>query len=490
MPFTIAILSDIHYGNPPAIGARRGEWGSVLLTRAFHRLRRFIKPDLVLVLGDCIDDPAAADAMDRLREIRSLMDILTCPWIAIPGNHDPAPEKFYEVFPKPADRVDVGDVRVLAFCDPEAPNYNATRTAADLARMRAARSDGFGGTVIAMQHVSLYPAFLQPRLRHFVTNCDDALRAVNAGGIDLAVGGHSHCQTGIVQQGRLGCLSVDALCESPFCYTLVQIEGSGADRRITSRSEALGMPAELALFDCHSHTHFAYCSENMHTTRSPELAKLFGLRGIAFTEHSGQLYFSEDDYWPGKFGEKNLTAARPEHSRVENYFAAVDPLRSASVKVGLEIDADYAGNLVVRPEDFAKLQIKVGAVHVLPEADKKSPDSAVLEGQFKAATERLCTTGITSLAHPFRIFQRKKLAPPKALFPWLARHLKATGVAAEINYHINEPELEFFRMCVELGVPLTFGSDAHNLYEVGEFYPHLSLLRQIGVDPAAALLEI
>ena len=28
----------------------------------------------------------------------------------------------------------------------------------------------------------------------------------------------------------------------------------------------------------------------------------------------------------------------------------------------------------------------------------------------------------------------------------------------------------------------TFGSDAHNLYEIGEFAPHLELLRSVGSD--------
>ena len=501
MPFTIAIISDIHFGTQPDSGPRRGEWGDVLLTRVVHRLRRYIQPDLVLVLGDLIDAPAAPEAGARLRELRAILDLLTCPWIAIPGNHDPAPDRFYEFFPKPADRVDVGPpgppggpggVRVLAFCDPEEPNYNARRTDADLARMRNARSDGFTGTVIAMQHVSLYPEFLRRRLSMYYTNNDEVLRAAAIGGVDLAVGGHSHINTGIVQHGQLSCLSVDSLCEAPFGYTLVQIDGEGADRKITSRNEFLSMPAEYGLFDCHSHTHFAYCSENMHTSRSPALAKMLGLRGIAFTEHSGQLYLSEDDYWPGKFGDTNLAIARPEHSRIENYFATVDPLRSDSVMVGLEVDADYAGNLVIKPEHEARLQIKVGAVHVLREASKPVPDPAVLAGEFQVATKKLCTTGINSLAHPFRIFRRKKLASPPQLFEWLARHLKATGVAAEINYHINEPEADFFRLCVEMGVPLTFGSDAHNLYEVGEFYPHLALLRRIGVtgDPASVLLRV
>ena len=37
-------------------------------------------------------------------------------------------------------------------------------------------------------------------------------------------------------------------------------------------------------------------------------------------------------------------------------------------------------------------------------------------------------------------------------------------------------------MCIEADVKLTFGSDAHHLREIGEFRPHLQLLREIGYN--------
>ena len=60
--------------------------------------------------------------------------------------------------------------------------------------------------------------------------------------------------------------------------------------------------------------------------------------------------------------------------------------------------------------------------------------------------------------------------------------LKRYGTAVEVNYHTNEPPPEFFRMCVENGIKLTLGSDSHNLYQVGEFYPHLKFLQEIAPD--------
>jgi histidinol phosphatase-like PHP family hydrolase len=55
-------------------------------------------------------------------------------------------------------------------------------------------------------------------------------------------------------------------------------------------------------------------------------------------------------------------------------------------------------------------------------------------------------------------------------------------VAAEINFHTNENDPRFFRECVERGVKIALGSDSHDLAEVGEFYPHLEVLRKAGLS--------
>src|SRR5690606_29224465 len=97
------------------------------------------------------------DALEDLAVLRGTLDELDCPWVIIPGNHDPEPDRFYQVMPRPADVMDFGSVRILPFLDPEEPGWHARRTEAELARTRAARHDGFAGTVIAIQHVPAGP---------------------------------------------------------------------------------------------------------------------------------------------------------------------------------------------------------------------------------------------------------------------------------------------------------------------------------------------
>jgi histidinol phosphatase-like PHP family hydrolase len=98
------------------------------------------------------------------------------------------------------------------------------------------------------------------------------------------------------------------------------------------------------------------------------------------------------------------------------------------------------------------------------------------------ANEALLKNGVDILAHPFRYFLRNRLNPPTDLYKPLAQLLAASGTAVELNYHTNENDPLFFEICLEYGVPIALGSDAHHLAEVGAFGRHLSLLKEICPD--------
>jgi histidinol phosphatase-like PHP family hydrolase len=59
--------------------------------------------------------------------------------------------------------------------------------------------------------------------------------------------------------------------------------------------------------------------------------------------------------------------------------------------------------------------------------------------------------------------------------------LKENKMAVEMNFHTQEPDIEFVEKCVDSGVKLCLSSDSHNMYELGELWPHLKLLEKIGV---------
>lgn len=476
MPIKICAISDTHYTTTPAEGGHRGEIADILLLRAAHRINRMIKPDVTVVLGDMIDDPQAASAEECRRAMRAAVDVLHCPTIVIPGNHDGDPDAFYEVFDRPPQHVDVKGVRFVWFLDPEEPDWNARRTAEDLERMTHARA-GHDGPIVALQHVPLFsPGAADCPFNY--TNADEVLAAMRASGIAFAISGHYHPGMDTLRSGGVASLAAPALCEPPFSFLEITIDGD----EVSVRTHSLRMPEELQLVDLHVHTQFAYCSENMEMTRAMRLADDFGLAGVGFTEHSGQLYFESDTYWRGDFLDDGTEYAKGRRDRMADYRSAALEAGCPSRYAGLEVDCDFSGRAVIRREDRRRAGFLIGAIHALPELRKPEPDLARAADEFLGMLEKFARSGIHSLAHPFRVFSRTGPETAERVIGPAVRILRENGVAAELNFHNNEPRPDFVKQCLSAGVRLTFGSDAHNLYEIGEFAPHLELLRSIGLD--------
>jgi histidinol phosphatase-like PHP family hydrolase len=187
-----------------------------------------------------------------------------------------------------------------------------------------------------------------------------------------------------------------------------------------------------------------------------------------------------------------MRSADPGADRSRLYFDALAAARCPAAAIGMELDVAYDGSVLVRPEDEARLAFRVGAVHGLAALRSPQPDLAAAQDEFLFLVESLLRHGIHTLAHPFRVFRRGGAVCPEALFAPTVRLLRQYKTAAEINFHTNEPPPAFVRLCLDAGVPFTFGSDAHNLYEIGEFALNIELLRRCGFngDPRDVLLPV
>jgi hypothetical protein len=349
MSFKIVAIADLHYGCVSHPG-RQGKFSHVFALRTVHRLNETIKPGAVLLMGDLIDDPAADDATARLTELKAIFDLLQCPTIAIPGNHDPVPDHFYDVFERPESIVDIGPVRFSSFLDPEEPEWNACRMQPELDRMASIRDDGFSGPVVALQHATAVPPGTTDCCFNYV-NMDEVMAGMQAGQVTLTVGGHYHPGTALVREQDSAYLGVPAMCEAPFKFTEIDLPLDRDVEKIKITTHQLQVPAELGLYDLHSHTQFAYCSENVDTTLSPEFAGIIGLAGLAFTEHSGQLNFDQKAYWSGEFCKQGLATTRGAQYRAADYWtSALQAQKKSPVNllVGFEVDSDFSGAQVLR----------------------------------------------------------------------------------------------------------------------------------------------
>lgn len=235
---------------------------------------------------------------------------------------------------------------------------------------------------------------------------------------------------------------------------------------------------KLQLQDIHVHTSYSYCADSdMQPQIIIDKARDMELSKLVLMDHSAQLYVSNDDYWSGRFidAPELIEKSREQGlDRMRNYRKDIKKFRTDNVRSGLEVEVDCNGGLTLAKEDREGWDLILGAVHFLPSKYKIGSLSG-----FMWANEGLIDKGIDVLAHPFRYFLRNKLLPPKDIYRDLAKLLARAKVAAEINFHTNEPDPEFFEICIEEGVKIAFGSDAHELYEVGDFKRNVELLESI-----------
>jgi histidinol phosphatase-like PHP family hydrolase/predicted phosphodiesterase len=474
MKIRIAAVTDIHAPGSDKHPERRGELAENLLLRVVNRFNRWIKPDITIIGGDIVDGCDSQTAQNQLEKTRQLLDKLSCPYVVVRGNHDPSADYFYKVFER-QNQLDINGYRFVVFDDPEEPNFCASRTVDQLQRFGFVRT-GHSGPVISVQHVPLFPPAASDCPYNY-TNAEQIIAEMKKFRIFLSISGHYHKGVERINAQGINFVAAPALCEIPFSYTIIDAE----DEKISVAMDCFQMPPQLGLVDRHIHTQLAYCSENMDVASVMKFYRDFGLKDVTFTEHTGQLYFDRDSFFSGTFCINGLDGAQQKDNRIQQYFELMKLNNIPAESIGLEVDFDYRNRPVVTDAGKSGAKFFIGSIHKLAELQKKSPDPkrAVLE--FLCRTEAIVKSGVDALGHPFRPFYRAGSNPPKDLFEKVVRLLKRNSVAAEMNFHSQQDEVEFFEKCVNSGVKLCLSSDSHNMYEIGELWPHLKMLEKLGV---------
>ena len=227
-------------------------------------------------------------------------------------------------------------------------------------------------------------------------------------------------------------------------------------------------------YDNHVHTHFAYCSDDdMLPENTTAIAKAKGC-GISLVEHAAHLYTTNELYQSGDFIEMQQAVLGEENSRMNGYIEYIKRFAADNIKLGLEVEVFSDGSLTLKDEHRGMWDILLGAVHFVPRCFSDN-----LAKAFIWSLEAFADCGVDVIAHPFRMFLRAGVNPPRHEYKTVVDILKKGRMAAELNFHYNSPDEEFFKMCVENGVKISLGSDAHSLFEVCDLAEHFRMLRSI-----------
>jgi histidinol phosphatase-like PHP family hydrolase len=468
----LLVLSDLHYKSDgiSKIPERNTKFGIEILKRIKRRIEENI--DVIIIAGDLIDDEKSQISEDDYIEIKKTLDSFNVKKILIaPGNHDRKDEKFFEIF---------GDYKYYisdeflfyVFYDTFYENETGQRSQEEIENFKKFVRENQGKKVIVVQHYIIYPK-IESDYPFNLIDCEKIHKIYKENNVFLSISGHLHRGIDIVNHEGIYYFTLPAVCEKPFKFFLLKIS---SELEIKENQ----LKNRISVVDHHCHTEFGYCAEDVSMEKVIERCKLLGVEKVYFTEHAGQLYLKPDDYWNFNFfNNPDILKIQRENKedRIKDYVEKFNSLNSDIAGIGLEVEIDKNGEISLLKEDRKFFDILVGAVHYLP--DEWCVSKKEMEKKFLWTTEKLIENKIDILAHPFRFFYRKNLEKPKYLYKEVVKLLKDGKVKSEINYHHNNPEIEFFRMCLEENVEIVFGSDSHNLLEVGDFSKHIEFFEKL-----------
>lgn len=486
-PLDILVLTDPHFvgaaNHACPLAKRHVRLGQVLIRKALWRLQHLgVKPGLIVLLGDMVDDGTKPGAIEDWQTLAGEVRKTGIPVLAVPGNHDDDHDAFARIFGCEPGMHLVGDYAFMVFHDSRAAGEIFRRPADQLDLPRRAAAAYPGRPLIALQHHPHHPV-VRAGYPYHLANREAIMSGYRDAGVCLSLSGHYHAgQVAHVVEG-VTYATAPTICEAPYRFLHVRLEGTQA----TIQEHALRLETP-GLTDVHCHTEMAYCASNVTIADDIRLSQALGIDTLCIIEHAFQLYFPKEEAWSFRWQSHASMAkavwATPERGRMLSYWSLAQGFRAPHVRAGLELDLCADGSLLLAPEDAVGWDLLVGAIHEIHGVKKGVTGQEETESLFMRDVARLLTHPIDVLAHPFRFFARKGLAKPAHLYPVVAEMLAKAGVAAEINFHTNEPEPEFFRICAEQGVRIALGSDSHEVSEIGEFVPHLRVLAAAGIAPA------
>ena len=223
----IGYLTDLHYRNmvpgTSTIAKRRCREVGRLLERALD-IMASDGIDLLLCTGDLLDDPQHPAAMDDLGELRDLLASLGVDTMILPGNHDPHPEAFFQVFERPDCLMSRRHIDVLTFAGDHVLAGERASVRSDLAlremqEILSAESDA-GWTVVA-QHYLVYPERNEGYPHNYANG--GSIRSImeqSERGI-LSISGHYHPGASVSRHNGVSYFVGSAFCEAPHrCYVV------------------------------------------------------------------------------------------------------------------------------------------------------------------------------------------------------------------------------------------------------------------------------
>ena len=223
----ILAIADIHYIGVAKHTSRDPERECKIAHQLVERVLEKAKAldiDLLLVLGDIVDNGHAEGVYEDMLTIKNVIDKSGIPTIAIAGNHEHDPELFSQIFNCHEGLHQLKDYQIITFMD--SYEYRGFRnfekmdtyfTQADSTK-----------PIIVLQHPVIYPP-IDHSYPYNITDADKIADYYSKKNVLLSISGHYHAGVESLTKDGVTYITCATLCEPPFIFTVITLDGNTID---------------------------------------------------------------------------------------------------------------------------------------------------------------------------------------------------------------------------------------------------------------------
>lgn len=219
------LLADLHYigvaDHVCKIPSRKGNIALELIDKIMKSLES-TDIDLIVLLGDLVDNGNADGAKEDIIQIRERLLEYGIDVLVVPGNHDGPKDEMLNIFNNHQGLHKIHGYQIMTFADLYDEKDNATR---DFDIMEEA----FLGAdkdkpIIVFQHNPIYPK-IDREYPYNLGDADKIMEYYTEHNVLFSISGHAHWGIPLAKYDNVGYITCPALCEEPHRYTVLTLKG-------------------------------------------------------------------------------------------------------------------------------------------------------------------------------------------------------------------------------------------------------------------------
>lgn len=181
--------------------------------------------DMIVCTGDVVDCPSQPEVIQDLKFCKKLFDDCCVPYTVLPGNHDPLPDDFYRIFPKPDKKVMLNNCELITFYEDACFNGEpaSRRSKRSLHEMKEflIQTECSAEATVLLQHYVVYPEHNETYPHNYQNDGEIRNIMERSNRLLFSISGHYHPGIPMTQKNGVSYFAGRAFCEEPYAFYII-----------------------------------------------------------------------------------------------------------------------------------------------------------------------------------------------------------------------------------------------------------------------------